>query len=81
MGLFRVRTNSRTIEVLAKEFTNLDDELWGVVQGRRAEMRFEPSKERDVQEPAPEHVPEFPYAIYPLLMRRIVEEVISGRRG
>jgi hypothetical protein len=66
----------------AQEFVNLDEELWGVIQGRRSEIRFESrSKENDTRGVPQEEVPEFRYAVYPLLMRRIVEDVIRGRRG
>jgi hypothetical protein len=62
-----------------QEFINLDDDLWRLIQGRRSEIRYEDSRERDVRKPFQQEVPEFRYAAYPLLMRRIVEEVI--RRG
>jgi hypothetical protein len=64
-----------------QEFINLDDDLWRFIQGRRAEMPVEASKERDAHRIPQEEGPELWYAVYPLLMRKIVEEVIRAARG
>jgi hypothetical protein len=70
-------TGGMASEVSSRQgFINFDEELWGDVQRRRTEIPFEYPKERFRQE-----VPELRYALYPLLMRMIVEDVIGWSRG
>jgi hypothetical protein len=62
-----------------------DEQLWQKLQSLRNEIRFPVPKEefaeRGEREPTvEEHVPEFRYSLYPLLMFNIVEDV-AKRRG
>jgi hypothetical protein len=67
----------------ANKFVNFDDELWSEVQERRSEVHFHTRpKDQDAQRITPKEViMELRYSIYPLLVRRIVEDVIRGRQG
>jgi hypothetical protein len=63
------------------EFIDFDNELWGITQNRRGQMPIDYHRERDELPGALQEAPELRYALYPLLMDRIIEEIIKAARG